>query len=261
MPENHNPENSPARESSEDSAAVDATGSDGQIADTRVPDADQPGQTQLPEANIVDVVEAVESVEAALIPEPAVVPEGELEYLTYEQFGRRFFEVAVTSERIGEAFSTIAGEAFDVGPIGSGPGGMVKVLAHVQVNEPVITRQVGDIITFTVKLPLHIRLTVDLKVDRIRYDVDGLVTLPLSVRCAAPLQLRIEVDPPRPRDVFVDVNSRNMRGEIIRNLAQVDDEIRRVIARFVATEIDKPEIRKARLIDVDVELGRAFEGL
>ncbi len=52
-----------------------------------------------------------------------------------------------------------------------------------------------------------------------------------------------------------------MRGEIIRSLAQVDDEIRRVIARFVETEIDKPEVRKARLIDVDVELGRAFEGL
>ncbi len=182
-------------------------------------------------------------------------------YLTYEQFGRRFFEVAVTEERIGSAFTAIAGEEFQVGPIASGPGGVVKVQANVKIDEPEITRQVADTITFTVKLPLSIGLVVDLKVDRIRYDVDGLVTLPLSVRCAEPLQLRIEVETPRPRDVFVDVASHNIRGSIIRYLAQVDDEIRRVIARFVADEVDKPEVKKARLIDVDVELGRAFEGL
>nr|WP_308469662.1 hypothetical protein [Gordonia spumicola] len=182
-------------------------------------------------------------------------------YLTYEQFGRRFFEVAVTEDRIGAAFTAIAGEEFQVGPIAAGPGGVVKVQANVKIAEPEITRQVADTITFTVKLPLFIGLVVDLKVDRIRYDVDGLVTLPLSVRCAEPLQLRIEVETPRPRDVFVDVASHNIRGSIIRYLAQVDDEIRRVIARFVADEVDKPEVKKARLIDVDVELGRAFEGM
>ncbi|WP_050792860.1 hypothetical protein [Gordonia neofelifaecis] len=200
-------------------------------------------------------------MQAALEAEVAPAVDAEPTYISYEEFGRSFFETAVTEERIGSAFTAIAGEEFEVGPIGSGPAGVVKVHAKVRVAEPEITRDVGQLITFTVKLPLHIALSVDLKVDRIRYDVDGLVTLPLTVRCAAPLQLRIEVDPPRPRDVFVDVNSRNVRGEIIRNLAQVDDEIRRVIARFVETEIDKPEIRKARFIDVDTELGRAFEGL
>ncbi|WP_051198329.1 hypothetical protein [Gordonia shandongensis] len=169
--------------------------------------------------------------------------------------------MAVTEERIGAAFTAIAGEEFEVGPIPSGPGGMVKVQAQVRIAEPQITRDVGQLITFVVKLPLYIGLTVDLKVDRIRYDVDGLVTLPMTVRCAEPLQLRIEVDPPRPRDVFVDVASRNVRGEIIRNLAQVDAEIRRVIAKFVEAEIDKPEVRTARFIDVDVELARAFEGM
>lgn len=258
---------------------VDGVAADGssEMADVESTDAVAPSgaggaelvpvETQLDESDIADVVEAVESVEEALASEAeaseeaAAAADGELRYLTYEQFGRRFFEVAVTEARIGSAFTAIAGESFDVGPIGSGPGGLVKVLAKVRVNEPVITREVGEVISFVVKLPLHIGITVDLKVDRIRYDVDGLVTLPLTVLCAEPLQLRIEVDPPRPRDVFVDVSSRNMRGEIIRNLAQVDDEIRRVIAKFVATEVDKPEIRKARLIDVDVELGRAFEGL
>ena len=37
-------------------------------------------------------------------------------------------------------------------------------------------------------------------------------------------------------------------------------EIRRVIAKTVAEEIDKPEVRKARYIDVAAELARALEG-
>ncbi|MFZ2511936.1 MAG: hypothetical protein WAW85_12725 [Gordonia sp. (in: high G+C Gram-positive bacteria)] len=182
------------------------------------------------------------------------------EYVSYEEFGRNFFEVAVTESRIGAAFSAIAGEEFQVGPLPAGPGGVVKVVADVRIAEPRIERHVGELITFTVKLPLAIGLLIDLKLDRIHYDVEGLITLPLTVRCAKPLELRIEVDPPAPRDVVVDVNSRNMRGEIIRNLAQVDAEIRRVIAKTVAEEIDKPEVRKARYIDVATELSRALDG-
>lgn len=182
------------------------------------------------------------------------------EYVSYEEFGRNFFEIAVTEDRIAAAFSAIAGEEFQVGPLPAGPGGVVKVVADVRIADPRIERHVGELITFTVELPLAIGLLIDLKLDRIHYDVEGLITLPLTVRCAKPLELRIEVDPPAPRDVFVDVASRNMRGEIIRNLAQVDAEIRRVIAKTVAEEIDKPEVRKARYIDVATELARALEG-
>ncbi len=183
------------------------------------------------------------------------------EYVSYEEFGRNFFEIAVTENRIGAAFSAIAGEEFQVGPLPAGPGGVVKVVADVRIDEPRIVRHVGELITFTVELPLAIGLLIDLKLDRIHYDVEGLVTLPLTVRCAKPLELRIEVDPPAPRDVVVDVNARNMRGEIIRNLAQVDAEIRRVIAKTVAEEIDKPEVRRARYIDVATELSRALDGV
>ena len=31
------------------------------------------------------------------------------EYVTYEEFGRKFFEVAVTPERVAAAFADIAG--------------------------------------------------------------------------------------------------------------------------------------------------------
>jgi len=183
------------------------------------------------------------------------------EYVSYEEFGRRFFEIAVNEERVGSAFADIAGGDFTVGPIPSGPGGVAKVWAKVEIDEPQLTRQVGELITFTVKIPLRIGLLIDLKVDRIRYDVAGLITLPLTVRAAAPLELRIEVDPPKPKDVWVDVESRTIRGSIVRVVASVDSEIRRFIAQYVAEEIDKPEVKKARIINVSEELGRAFHNL
>ena len=70
------------------------------------------------------------------------------DYMTYEEFGRRFFEVAVTEDRVGGAIGAIAGEAFEMGPMGQGPGKIAKVTAKVKVQPPEVTRQVGDQITF-----------------------------------------------------------------------------------------------------------------
>lgn len=191
----------------------------------------------------------------------AICDDGQMPQLTYEEFGRRFFEVAVTENRVASAFSAIAGDSFDVGPIPSGPGGIARVQARVSIDSPQISRDVSDLITFTVHIPLSIRLLVDLRVDRIRYDVDGSVRLALTARAVEPLALHIEVQPPRPADVTVGVASRNLRGEIIRILAQVDDEIKRFIARDVAARIESPEVTRARIIDVEAELRRAFEAL
>lgn len=183
------------------------------------------------------------------------------EQLSYEEFGRRFFEIAVTEERIGAVFAALTGDAFEVGPIPSGPRGLAKVLAKVQISEASVIRTVGELITFTVKIPLRIGLSVDIKVDRIKYDVDGLVTLPLTARAVAPLELHIDVEKPRPSDVHVGVAARNLRGEILRSVGQVDAEIRRFIAQHVADEVDKPEVRAARIIDVADGVGKAFESM
>ncbi|MFT4127561.1 MAG: hypothetical protein QM662_15195 [Gordonia sp. (in: high G+C Gram-positive bacteria)] len=180
--------------------------------------------------------------------------------LTYEEFGRRFFEVAVTEDRIGAAFTPLAGEDFEIGPMPAGPGGVARVHAQVIVGKPSITRSVGELITFRVRLPLTIHLEVDLRVDRIRYDVTGLVPLALTVRAAEPLALHIDVKPPRPRDVQVGVASHSTRGEVLRIVAQVDDEIKRVVARHVTDQVNSPEVLAARVIDVAQELEKAIPG-
>ena len=64
--------------------------------------------------------------------------------VTYEEFGRRFFEVAVTEQRVGDAIGAIAGEAFEMGPIAQGPGRLAKVTAKVRIMAPRVPRELGE---------------------------------------------------------------------------------------------------------------------
>ena len=55
------------------------------------------------------------------------------DYMTYEEFGRKFFEIAVSEERVCNAIAAIAGDAFEIGPMGQGPGKIAKVTAKVSI--------------------------------------------------------------------------------------------------------------------------------
>src|ERR1700712_4063132 len=93
--------------------------------------------------------------------------------MTYEEFGRRFFEIAVTEERVGDAIAEIAGPEFSMGPMAQGPGKIAKVTAKVKVQDPVVTRHLGDRITFDIRIPLEIELVIDLRIDKPRFKVFG----------------------------------------------------------------------------------------
>ena len=99
------------------------------------------------------------------------------DYMTYEEFGRKFFEVAVTEERVGGAIADIAGDAFEMGPMGQGPGKIAKVTAKVNIQDPRVTRHVGDTITFAIRIPLEIDMVIDLRIDRPRFMVFGEISL------------------------------------------------------------------------------------
>ena len=99
------------------------------------------------------------------------------DYMTYEEFGRKFFEVAVTEDRVGGAIAAIAGDAFEMGPMGQGPGKIAKVTAKVRIQEPRVTRKVGETITFAIRIPLEIDMVVDLRIDRPKFMVFGEIAL------------------------------------------------------------------------------------
>jgi hypothetical protein len=171
-------------------------------------------------------------------------------YVTYEEFGRRFFELAVTEERVAAAFAEIAGDEFEMGPMSQGPGGLARVTAKVKIQQPHVRRTLGDTITFAIRIPLIIELVVDLWVDKQRFVVDGDIALRAAARAAEPLLIVIDVAKPRPSDIAVHVTSKSLRGEILRILAGVDSEIKRFIAAYVAEEVDSPASQQAKLIDV-----------
>ncbi|MUM17703.1 hypothetical protein FZI91_15090 [Mycobacterium sp. CBMA271] len=182
-------------------------------------------------------------------------------YLSYEEFGRAFFEIAVSEDRVKAAVASIAGEPFEVGPMAQGPGKIAKVTAKVQIQEPIVTRNDGDIITFDIQVPLSIDLLIDLKLDKSRFKVAGNINLKATARAAAPLQLIIDVAPPGPSDITVDVASTTIRGELLRILAGVDQLISRFIAKYVANEVDNPRAMAARTIDVAHRLDSAWTGV
>lgn len=177
------------------------------------------------------------------------------DYMTYEDFGRRFFEEAVTEDRVGQAFAQVAGSEFEMEPIAQGPGKIAKVSAKVKIQEAQVKRHVDDLITFTIHIPLAIDLLVDLRLDKQRFLVDGDIELRAVARAAKPLLVVVEVAKPRSSDITVHVSSKSIRGEVLRIIAGVDGEIRRFIAHYVADEIDSPQSQAAQVIDVTEQLG------
>ena len=183
------------------------------------------------------------------------------DYTTYEEFGRRFFEVAVTEERVGDAIGAIAGNEFEMGPIGQGPGKIAKVTARVKVQKPRVTRHLGDPIGFAIQIPLEIDMVIDLRIDRPKFMVFGEIALQATALAAEPLLLILDVKKPRPSDISIQVTSTSLRAEVLRILAGVDGEIKRFIAAHVAGEIDSPESTKAKVIDVAARLDAAWNGV
>ena len=180
-------------------------------------------------------------------------------YVTYEDFGRRFFELAVTEERVAAAFAEIAGDEFEMGPMAQGPAGLARVTAKVKIQQPHVRRTLGDTITFAIRIHLIIELVIDLWLDKQRFVIDGDIALRATARAAQPLLIVIDVAKPRPSDIAVHVTSRSVRGEILRILAGVDGEIKRFVAAYVAEEIDSPASQQAKIIDVAEQTVSAWD--
>ncbi|HEV7850917.1 MAG TPA: hypothetical protein VGP27_06080 [Mycobacterium sp.] len=183
------------------------------------------------------------------------------EYVSYEEFGRRFYEIAVTEERVGDAIAAIAGDEFEMGPMGQGPGKIAKVTAKVRIQEPRVTRAVGEMITFAIRIPLEIDMVIDLKIDKPKFMVFGEISLNAVARAAEPLLLILDVQKPRPSDIAIHVTSKSLRAELLRIVGGVDAEIRRFISAHVAGEIDSPASVKAKVIDVADRLDAAWDGV
>lgn len=181
--------------------------------------------------------------------------------ISYEQFGLRFFERAVTLERVLGGVNTLAGQPINVGPMGVGPGKIAKVTATGAIGQAEATPLPGETISYRVVLPVQLTFDLDLQVDTHRFHADLEVPLVLSAYAVEPLSVVIDVTPPPPSEVKIEFRAEGLRATVVNKMVDVEGELRRFVARYVARELQKPSVMKARVIDVAGALDGAWKAM
>jgi len=184
--------------------------------------------------------------------------EGEI---TYEQWGADFFLAAISEERVLGAVNTIAGQPIDFGPMSAGPGGIAKVRAYGAIGRAIATRLRGDRIAYRVLLPVDLTFELDLQVEKQQFDAELLVPLTLTAVARSGLQIFIEATPPSGSEVQVELKAKGLRASVVQRVANVEGELRRFVARYVAEELDKPHVREARVIEVSRAIDQAWAAI
>lgn len=165
----------------------------------------------------------------------------------------------MTEERIVGGLRGIAGDRIEFGPIGAGPGKFARVSADGEFGLASAAPLEGGYVAFRLSIPVTLDLRIDLGLETHTFYATIDVGLTLGARAAEPLRVVIDIDPPTWRDVTVTVDADGVRAEVLRRVPGIDREIGRFVARYVAREIDKPHIRKARDIDVAARIDGAWK--
>jgi hypothetical protein len=183
--------------------------------------------------------------------------EGGPAFVGYAEFGRRFFESAVTRERIEQAVAGLAGRPVDAGPNGVGPMKLVRVRATGALGEPQV-RPLDDpeFIAHELLIPIDLDLVVELGLDKNRFTAAVVVRLRLTARAAEPLLVVVDIDPPTAADVEVQVEADGLRASVLQAAGRLDGELKKAVAKAVAEELAKPDVRRSRVIDVAAALDR-----
>lgn len=180
------------------------------------------------------------------------------QFVSYEQWGVDFFSEAVSEERILGAVNNIAGQPIDFGPMGVGPGKIAKVRAYGEIGAADATRLEGAEISYRVELPVQLTFELNLQVETHVFRAELLVPLTLTAQALDGVRIFITVDPPRPADIGVQVRAEGIRASIMQRVANVEGELRRFVAKYVARETSKPHIEAARMIDVSAAIDKAW---
>ena len=181
--------------------------------------------------------------------------EGEL--IDYRTWGVEFFHRAVTEERVVRGVNVLSGRVIDVGPMGVGPGRLVKVTAKGQIGTATGQRVGDEPVSFHVTLPVPIELTIDLGVDKHRFNADIGVPLKIAARARGDLAIVLEITPPTAAQVQVQLQAQGLRAQMVQLATGVEGELKRFIAKYVKLELSKPYLLEATTIDVAGAIDRA----
>ena len=172
------------------------------------------------------------------------------EPISYAQWGIDFFHEAISEERVLGAVNAIAGQRIEIAPVGVGPGGIAKMSAQGKVGRASAERLPGEIISFRALVPVDLTFEVDLKVEKQRFDAQLVVPLTLTAVARSGLGIFIAAAPPATHEVEVNLRAQARRGSFLQRVAGIEDELRRFVAEYVGGELERPEVRRTRSIDV-----------
>ena len=183
------------------------------------------------------------------------------EEISYAEWGNRFFTQAVTTDRVLAGINVLAGQPIDVGPMGVGPRRLVKVSARGAIGTATGEQVSADPVRFYCTLPVSIHFSIDLGMDKHHFDAE--ITVPLTITAGARSDLAIVLDvvPPTPGQVQIDLQARGLRASITQHAANVEGELKRFVSKYVARELDKPYVVRARTIDVSGAIDKAMGSL
>ncbi len=182
-------------------------------------------------------------------------------FVSYAQWGMDFFADAISEERLLGAVNDLAGRPIDFGPIGVGPGKLAKVRAHGEIGAAVAEPRFGEEIAYRVELPVRLTFELNLQVETHVFHAELRVPLTLTAKAAQDLRIYIDVTPPTPEEVEVVVRAEGFRASIMQRVAGVESELRRFVSRYITREITKPEVARARTIDVSGAIDRAWDSI
>ncbi|KAA1420863.1 hypothetical protein F0U44_00480 [Nocardioides humilatus] len=183
------------------------------------------------------------------------------ELIDYRSWGVEFFHRAVTEERVLRGVNVLSGRPIDVGPMGVGPGRLVKVTAKGAIGTATGQRVGDDPVSFHVTLPVPIEFTIDLGMDKQRFNALLEVPLTITARARDDLAIVIQITPPTKDTVRVDLQAQGLRAQLLGAAAGVEGELKRFVAKYVTKELAKPYLQEAMVIDVGAAIERAAKGV
>ncbi|MEV6767178.1 hypothetical protein AB0N05_00950 [Nocardia sp. NPDC051030] len=213
------------------------------------------------------------------------------QWITYDEFGHRFFERIVTADRVREVVESMAGKPIEVGPMRAGPGNKAQVSVQGTVRLPRVTAaaerpdaarpepRIAELPRTTealaadaaaeekidaakraghdpalVTFDLTIPVSLDVTVDVLqsnRYRAEVQVPVALTARAAEPLLIIIDAVPPRAQDIDLEMTAEGWRAATLGKLAGMRKQIAQQVAAVVRDEV--ADVSR-RTIDVGARL-------
>lgn len=164
-------------------------------------------------------------------------------------FARQFVRRAVSVERVTNGFGSLAGRTLEIGPLKVGPGGMATVRATGTVDRPAVTPPADDSAepTFTVLLPLHLELGVELLGRIHRYRAEITTVLRATPKPADRVRIVIDIPPVETADITVALEAADNLAGMLGRAGKIEDQIAAQVRRTVNEQIAAAD---ARVVDV-----------